>query len=323
MKNLVVIILVLTAIAAGTWIFYPVPQQKKEDSEITVHIEADENVKAVAAALPKPVKIDNSTQRTEIAKTYNQKQDELKKLKDEAEDEAETKTEAETEAAVLHEPKPVKIDNSAQIAELTKTCNQKQNELKKLKDEANKYTIALKNWDQKSPDEVDTLKEYQNKASKIKVEMIEDAKTVESKKQELTLAQRAERKAGSQLRAGRSVKEAIGWRYMKEPKGVCHPMSSFPQNSHKGPTMLVYEKDTRNENNAAVNHMNTDDIKQEFNCLNVDYNKHKADIAKIKDDYKSALESKLAEFKPQVDKLSQEISELQKAIDAKSAVSLN
>lgn len=285
MKNLLVIVLALAAIAGGVWKFYLAPQQEKEKAELAQRLKADEDARKAA----------DDAKKAELSKLAES---------------------AKSKSIDFSKDKPVKVDTSAQLAELEKTCIQRQDDLKKLKAEAGKYTAALQDWEKKNPYELGTIKEYQDRASKARDAMIETAKAIETKKQALTLAQNEHRKAASQMRTGRSAKAAIGWRYMKEPEGVSRPMCDFPKNSHNGPTILVYSKDTRNEDAAAVVQTKIDGINQEIATAVTQYNTQKAEIAKIKDEYKTALESKQAEFKPAIEKFNAELKDIKQNIEA-------
>lgn len=269
MKNALLIVLVLAAIAGGVWKFYIVPQQEKENAKIA----AAEKVKAEAQAKEDAIKAEEQRKKELAAK---------------AEADAKAKAQATEQAN----------------AQKSTVLSQKQDELKRLKAEANVYSLALQDWDKKNPQDVTTIKEYQDRAIKVRDAMIESAKVIDAKKQALTLAQNEVKSAAGQMRTARTAKDAKGWRYMKEPEGTCHKLP-VPTKNTKGPTMLVYDKDTRNEDNAAANQKKVDAINKEISAAQAQYDSQKSELGKIKADYKAALESKISSFKPQIEKVSQ------------------
>lgn len=283
MKNLLLIVLALAAIAGGVWKFYIVPQQEKENAKIA----AAEKAKAEAQAKEDAI---------------NAEEQKKKELAAKAEADAKAKALADADA---EKAKAQAADQAN--AQKSTILSQKQDELKKLKAEANVYSLALTDWDKKNPQDVAAIKEYQDRAIKARDAMIESAKVIESKKQALTLAQNEVKSAAGQMRTGRTAKDAKGWRYMSEPQGTCHKLP-VPTKNTKGPTMLVYPKDTRNEDEAAANQKKVDAINKELATAQTQYDSQKSELAKIKEDYKKALESKLSGFKPQIEKASQELA---------------
>jgi DNA repair exonuclease SbcCD ATPase subunit len=288
MKDLVLVTLALAAIAGGIWKFYWIPNQEKEKAEISQRLKTEEDSKqAEEKKKPEPAK----------------------------------KIEAENNTKV-EDTKADTSDLTQKLAKLEKSYNQKQEELKKVKIEANKYSLTLADWDKKSLQDIETIKEYQDMAIKARDAMIETAKVVATKKQALTLAQNEQRKESGQLRNARTVKEAIGWRYMSEPAGTCHKLP-VPTKNTTGPTMLVYKKDTRAQDAQELVQKKIDGINKELAAAEAQYKGFKTETLRIKDEYKEAIEVKLAEIKSNIEKLNTELKEIKHDIDANKTVATN